>query len=335
MAVNVHETKRTVSAIAVIDLANELVERGFINETYLIEMGPDFTALYKAWKNNQPIQEYRLPEVLFVSLWQQADLHSKDSDIGLTIGSSINLQSKGLLANWLSQCNTLAEAFSVFSQNISLLNPSEHWQKIEEGNLVKLVVRFTSSQYPSIAIDRSMAAMLSWSHALSLEGITPLAASLQRPSPNRPAKYIALFGESTLFEQTQNCLCISKEAFNQTIKQANPYLKGILAQQAMEHSKQLTKPNNQSVLIAVNHLLIEDLAQFCQISTTCKKLYLSRSTLYRKLKNEGTSFTLLVKEARLTKFKDNALRQISHEDLSEALGFQDIGSYYRFRKLNS
>jgi len=335
MAENFLETKRTVSAIAVVDLANELVDRSLIDETYLTELGHDFSTLYAAWNNNQPIQEYRLAEALLVMLWQQADTHSKNSDIGLTIGSNVNLQSKGLLANWLSQCNTLAEAFSVFSQNIALLNPSEHWHKVEEGNQVKLVVRFSSAKYPSIAIDRSMAAMLSWSRALSMEGITPLAVTLERPSPKLPAKYIEYFGASTLFDQAENGLFLSKEAFHQTIKQANPYLKSLLASQAITLNKQLTQGNTLPILESVNNLLIEDLARFCQIGTTCEKLHVSRSTLYRKLKNEGTNFTVLVKEARLIKLKDNTLRPISHDDLSEALGFQDIGSYYRFRKLNN
>jgi len=334
MAEDQHNNNRTVSAVAVIDLANELVESEYIDEAYLAGLGSDFIALYQAWKNNKPIQEYRLLETLLVSLWQQANLHNENSDIGLTIGSNVNMHSKGVLANWLSQCNTLAEAFTVFSQNISLLNPSESWQKIEENNQVRLVFRFTSPKYPSIATDRSMAAMLSWSRELSKENIKPLAVKLESPSPKQPAKYYAFFGVDILFGQTENCLCLSKEAFNQTIKQANPYLKSLLAKQATTLNNQLNKTNTHSILKSVNNLLIEDLAQFCQLRSTCNKLHVSRSTLFRKLKIEGTSFTELVKQARLIKLKEHTLGQISHEDLSESLGFQDIGSYYRFRKLH-
>jgi len=335
MAVNSHAAHRTVSAIAVIDLANELVEKRYIDEIYLAEMGSNFLELHYAWKNNKPIQEYRLPEELLIYLWRQAESHCKDSDVGLEIGSNVNLHSKGILANWLSQCNTLAEAFSIFSKNISLLNPSEHWQRIEDGNQVKLVVRFTSPKYPSIAIDRSMAAILSWSRALSREGITPLAVTLERQAPKLHDKYISIFGDTTLFGQAENCLWLAKEVFNQTIKEANPYLKALVASQAMTLNTQLSKANSNSVLESVNNLLIEDLAYYCQIGATCTALYVSRSTLYRKLKIEGTSFTVLVKEARLIKLKKSELHQVSHDDLAEKLGFQDIGSYYRFRKLTS
>jgi AraC-like DNA-binding protein len=332
MAVNSYQPKRTVSAIAVIDLANELLERQIIKQQYLKEMGPDFLSLYAAWKH-EPIQEYRLPEALLVSLWQQADIYSKDFEIGLKIGSRVNLQAKGVLANWLSQCDTLSEAFSVFSQNIALLNPSEYWQKVEEGDLIKLVLRFNSSIYPSIAVDRSMAAIITWSRALSSEAITPISVCFERPEPKKINTYITLFGETTKFGQIENCLYLTKDSFEQTIKQANPYLKGILAQQAMVIRTQLSETNKRSMLDAVNTLLIEDLMQFCHIEATCKKLHISRSSLYRKLKVEGTSFTELVKKARLTKLRTNTSGNITHQGLTESLGFEDIGSYYRFRKL--
>ncbi|WP_250655992.1 AraC family transcriptional regulator [Alkalimarinus coralli] len=330
-----HVANQTVSAIAVIDLANELINNGVIGESDLADMGSHFLALYDAWRDNKPIQEYRLPEALLIDLWQQTDAQQKDSDIGLNIGSNVNLQSKGVLATWLSQCSTLAEAFSTFSQNISLLNPSEHWHSIDEGHQIKLVVRFSSPEYPSIAIDRSMSALLSWSQEFSKEGITPLATALVRPAPESQKRYHSIFGNNVLFGQPENCLWLSKEVFSQTIKEANPYLKELVAKQAMALNEQLSNTHSDSVLAAVNKLLIKNLAHFCQVGATCAELYVSRSTLYRRLKKEGTSFTKLVKKARLNALKNNELCQISHDELAEKLGFQDIGSYYRFRKQNN
>jgi len=332
MSINSNSASRTVSAVAVIDLANELIEKEYLDKAFLSEMGTDFLALYDAWKCREPIQEYRLPEGLLIQLWQQADAHCKDSCTGLEIGSKVNYQSKGVLANWLSQCSTLAEAFSVFSRNISLLNPSEQWQKIDAHNQIKLVLRFTSPKYPAIAIDRSMAAILSWSRALSKEDVTPLAVTLERAAPKFAGKHLSFFGKNTLFSQGENCIFLSKDIFSQTIKEANPYLKALVANQALTLGEQL--PKTSSAVESVSKLLTEDLAYFCQISAVCTALHVSRSTLYRKLKSEDTSFTRLVKKARLTKLKKVELRQVTHDDLSTELGFQDIGSYYRFRKQN-
>lgn len=332
MTLNLGAANRTVSAIAVVDLANELISNQYIDDHYLSNMGAHFLALYDAWKTNRPIQEYRLPETLLINLWQQASSRGEDTDIGLKIGSNVNLQSKGVLANWLSHCSTLAEAFSTFSQNISLLNPSEHWYSSVESNQIKLTVQFSSPQYPSIAIDRSMAAILSWSRSLSNEKISPSAVSLKRPKPNSYSTYNCIFGNTTLFDQAENCLWFSKSIFDQTIKDANPYLKELVAKQAMKLNTELSNAHTLSAISALNRLLTQDLAHYSQISATCEALHVSRSTLYRKLKREGTSFTELVKEARLLKLKNGELRQISHDDLADKLGFQDISSYYRFRK---
>jgi len=327
-------TAQTVSAIAVIDLANELVEKGYINKADFADFGRDFINLFDAWKNSEAIQEYRLPEALLIMLWRLAEAHCNESDIGLEIGSKVNLKSKGVLANWLTQCNTLSEAFSIFRTNISLLNPSECWEKTEDGDRVKLVVRFTSPKYPSIAIDRSMTAMLSWGRSLSKEEIELCGVTFVRQVPKRLEKYHSFFGESISFNQTENALWFSKRDFNQTIKEANAYLKKLIAMQAMSIDTELAKANTRSYVDTIINLLDEDLAQYCQVGKTCSAIHVSRSTLYRKLKNEGTSFTLLVKAARLTKLKKTELIQVNHNDMADELGFQDISSYYRFRKQN-
>jgi AraC-like DNA-binding protein len=335
MVVNLSAKNRTVSAIAVIDLANELVESHDIKALELAELGKPFVDLYEAWKRHDSIQEYRLPEALLVSLWQQVENHDSESDIGLKIGSKVNFKSKGVLANWLSQCNTLSEAFSIFSTNIALLNPSECWEKVEEGDQIKLTVRFSSPQYSSIAIDRSMAALLSWSRALSKEEISPSRVSLVRSAPKGHNKYTPVFGGAVSFGQSENALWLSKKDFSQTIKDANPYLKKLVAKQAMDLNSLLSKNSSRSIVENINLLLRENLARYCQIGETCSAMYVSRSTLFRKLKSEGTSFTQLVKDVRLAHLKKGQLNHVSHNDIAEQLGFQDIGSYYRFRKLNS
>ena len=93
MVVNLSAQTRTVSAIAVIDLANERVETNCIKGFDLAELGENFLDLYEEWKRHESIQEYRLPEGLLISLWQHADIHCGETDIGLKIGSKVNFKS--------------------------------------------------------------------------------------------------------------------------------------------------------------------------------------------------------------------------------------------------
>lgn len=334
-AVNID--KPSVSAIAVIDLANELLDYEVVNQAFLSSLGSEFNSLYQAWKNNNPIQEKRLPEQMLIDLWQQADCHENktlhNEDLGLKIGMKVNHQAKGVLANWLTQCSSISEAFDVFNKNIALLNPSEQWVKSIVNGQVKLSLLFTSTDYPAIAVDRSLAAMLSWSNALSEKVITPISVNLVHSASSNSATFSQCFGITPLFDQVENCIVISEADFNANIKSSNPYLKDLISQQASEIKQSISI--SKTLTESVNKLLSKDLATYCHISVTCETLHISRSTLFRKLKIENTNFTKLVKEERLKIMNEDSSDNVDHEILTAKLGFQDINSYYRFRKLNS
>lgn len=332
-------SQRTVSAIAVIDLANELIDRECIKENVREILGEDFLNCYHAWLNNETIHEKRLPEQLLIRLWREArnstkgeSIDSKSTNldsIGLKIGKKVNHSAKGLLANWVLQCDTLEESFDTFHQNIHLLNPSEKWTKVEEGEYVKLVFHF-EQDYPDIAVDRSLATIVSWSTALSGHSIQPIKAKFQRQSPTNIEDFHGVFGANLAFNQEENCLIFSKKTFKQANKSNNPYLKALLKDKASELNLVLNK--EQSVKAAVEKLLYLDLAKFCQIDHTIKALHQSRSTLYRKLKAEETSFTDLVKAARMTRSKWMEEKKLPISEIADELGFQDVSSFYRFRK---
>lgn len=330
MIKNTSSPTKRVSAVAVVDLANELHHLAVIDDAYLRTMGAEFAALNATWKEGKAIQEQRLPEHLLLGLWAEANRAGVSTYIGLNIGSKVNKQARGLLANWLFQCSTLAEAFETFSNNIHLLNPSEHWERVNDTNQIKLRVRFKSDDYPLIAIDRSMAAIVSWGSSLIGSDIKAASASFTRSKPNCRKPYEDIFGKNIQFNQKENTLFFPNEIFNKPIEAANPYLKALLEMQ----SREVSSPNKASASTTerVRALLSDDLSRFCQIESVCQALHLSRSTLYRKLKAEGTSYTKQVKSARIAKLKHIQDNARNDSDITAALGFQDNGSYYRFRK---
>ena len=324
------QCERSVSAVAVIDLANELKERNGIHQESLRDLGSEFWRCYEAWGNNEPLQERRLPERLLTQLWSIAVTSIADPEVGLDIGLKVNHHAKGLLANWVVQCHSLAESFDTFSQNIHLLNPSEHWRRVDDGDKVKLVLEFDSLDYPDIAIDRSMTTIISWSSELSGNNVKPLAATFTRPRPEVLAKYRSIFGDNLDFDHHENTLVFSKEIFNQASKTGNPYLKELIRKEALEFEASLMDAS--SLRSMVGKLFRQDLARFSQVDAVCEALHLSRSTLYRKLKAESTSFTELLKEARMIKLKKLEKLGVGQSMMAEMLGFQDTGSYYRFRR---
>jgi AraC-like DNA-binding protein len=366
----------TVSAVAVLDLADELRVRELIDETELAQLGSEFNEIYQRWQQGEAIQEARLPESLLVYLWQKAQQAEDDGrvqNLGLSFGSQLNEQALGVLANWLFQCQTLGEAFATFSKHIVLMNPAESWQarplsnsqadfkeqKTTEGRIRKervskerlskekvkedtaiddleqasdmaLELTFNHSGYPVIAIQRSMAAILCWSRALSKLNISPVTVCFTFDAPKDLTPYLEFFDAQLKFNQPTNSLVFQRQVLELAIEQSNPYLKALIAKQALALAESLTTAD--TVRDKVVKLLSQNLAKFSQISQACNALHLSRSTLYRKLKQHDTSFTELVQDIRLETLRSGQLDALTHEEQAEYLGFNDVGSFYRFKR---
>ncbi|MBB6521379.1 AraC family transcriptional regulator [Pseudoteredinibacter isoporae] len=337
---NVNETKeirhstaeqplRTVSAIAVIDLAQELLQRGYLQATQLNNLSQEFQKLYQHWQSGQSIQEERLDESLMRELWQLAEQHPKKDSVGLHIGAKVNPEAKGLLANWLAQCDRLDDAFEVFSQHIHLLNPAEHWHKEISHDQVKLSFSFQQANYPAIAVDRSLAALLAWGTYYSKQPLKPLKVHLKRSQPENIEPYQQHLCSQLFFSQEEDAIYFRPEDLQQGIDTANPYLKSLIEEQAAKIDKHC---RSRSWKNQVQNLLSDDLAMFAHIEIVCRELQLSRSSLYRKLKREDCSFSSLLKQERIRRLHEFLKRPTSAAEIAEQLGFEDIASFYRFRR---
>ncbi len=320
----------TVSAIAVIDLAEELRLHGCLQTAQFEELGPGFLKARHRWQAQINIQEDRLPEALMRKLWQVAQQTSTKGCLGLRIGAKVNPQAKGILANWLAQCDNLSAAFEVFSQHIHLLNPAERWNIQKTKETIKLNVAFEQNDYPAMAVDRSLAALLAWGAYYCDKPISSKAVHLKRTQPLNTEPYKQYLGPNILFSQPEDAIFFHPQDFQQKIESANPYLRDLIEEQAakLKHCSQPATPWTNKVLM----LLRQQLNVFGHIETVCDYLQLSRTSLYRKLKMEGHSYTELLKLERMRQFSAAQKHQLSAAEIAEQLGFKDIASLYRFKR---
>lgn len=92
----------TVSAIAVIDLARELLQRDVLTQTQ-VEKVLDVSSLAycQQLQHGEDISEVltkRLPEQQLIQLWQLAD-KTGDKNLGWNIGSQVVIPAQGILAH--------------------------------------------------------------------------------------------------------------------------------------------------------------------------------------------------------------------------------------------
>lgn len=320
---------KTVSAIAVVDLANEMIMHQLISEAELAALSVDVINEYHLFKINEAIVEHRLAEVHLVALWNLVDT---PSDFAFDVGSTVNKQSKGILANWISYSDTLAQAFDIFTQNVGLLNHAEQWQVTEGETYVELEFQYQSAlTYANAAIERSMVALIAWGNSFVQQPLVVHSASFSFPEPRHRSKYKALFGSNLTFDSGANRIVLLKTQLYQKLDSANPYLRDVL--QERSYALQRSINSLTSVAASVTELLVKDLAIYCSIERTLSVLHMSRATLYRKLKEENTTFSNLVKQTRANKFTLLKEHGLSSEEYAFELGFSDVSSFYRFRKL--
>lgn len=313
----------TVSNTAVLDLLDTCYALQLIDDRDLLSLGIHRNTL------NDP--SLRLPEKKLIDLWNLIAKHSSVPNIGLLIGQTINPSAKGLLASWVSQTESIGEALDIFSTNICLMNPSEHWDITTQNGLCKLQFSLNKNRaYPSIAIERSMSAMVTWGRVLSAHDFPLIEARFTFPAPSYRDQFTPIFGTNIVFDSADNGLIFDLSFLNLPIANGNQFVKSLLEDKAKEALAALT--NDHSVTAqtkgAIEKILL-DKHSLC-IEDVCNELAMSRQTLYRKLKDEGTEYKTLSDAYK----KSEALKllQADSENITSVglrLGYKDTSSFYK------
>lgn len=89
----------TVSAVAVLDLHDQLLNLGVVTATQLREAGVEGAKLLDQGAAASPIQEQRVDETQLLALWQFAANNTQLPHIGLLIGQTFNPATHGVLAS--------------------------------------------------------------------------------------------------------------------------------------------------------------------------------------------------------------------------------------------
>ncbi|WP_447591135.1 AraC family transcriptional regulator ligand-binding domain-containing protein [Aquipseudomonas campi] len=318
----------SVSAVAVLDLHDLLLDMGLATAEQMSAAGVHRDELIDRSDNARPLQEQRLDEKHLLALWQIAANNTRIPHVGLVIGQTFNPATRGVLASWLFQCTEAGEALHVFQKHIALMNPSESWTVTEIGEELVLEFSFAPDKpYPQAAIERSMSALLRWGQEMTGVPITPNACEFRFPRPAYAERYVEVFGSHLHFDSPRNSLHLPRAFLHAPIGSANSYLKHLLEERALQAFQHLQV--NGEWLNKVRQLVQATLKDGVSIEQVCQTLHVSRPTLYRRLKEEGTSFTELVSAVR----KDLAYKQIQQglpiATVSEALGFKDVSTFHR------
>ena len=318
----------TVSALSVVDLHDQLCAMGVVTHARMRAAGLIRNAMIDHTDGALPPQEQRLPEAQLLALWRLAAANTAVPHIGLLVGQTYNPAMRGVLASLLSHCDDIGEVQQVFQRHVALMNPSERWVSAIEGESVVLTLSFAADKaYPQPALERSMSGILTWIRELTGLPVVPTACEFAFPSPRHRSFYPEIFGRRLHFDCDANRIHLPQEVLRRPIRGANSYLKQVLAERAQ---LALRKIVTESVfVVSVRDRIRSNLRLGLSIGNICKALNVSRPTLYRRLKREGTSYSELVATIRKELAYQQILQGMSVAAVSDGLGFKDVSTFHR------
>lgn len=317
-----HTQWGTVSRAATQDLANICHDLGLISKQRLKSLGLENSQDYNL--------DERIPESTLIMLWRVLAEHEKGSNSGLKLGQIINPTTKGLLASWISQAGTLREALGIFTKNIALMNPSESWAIHENSGVCLLRFQLDRNKgYPDIAIERSMSALVIWARALSNHSFPIKKASFTFKPPQHSEPFAKIFGDNVVFEASDNCIGFESTLLELPVVSNNELLKLLVAQQAKQCllALQQNAPIDQKVQALIRERL--NSGESVTVLNICADLAMSRQTLYRQLKRQGTDFQTLLDQVRQDQALELLRTGIDSGAISLSLGYTDTSSFYK------
>lgn len=265
---------------------------------------------------------------------------SQDPLFGLHTAKFVQPFSYSVLGYITMNCETLGQAIAKIQPYEKLVGDMGTTAIEQQGQVFKISWHCT---YPEAEVKRHMtdnclASWFTFARYLTNTEFSPKSVLLTRtpPEPEQAQEYQHLFGCPVQYQQAEDAIIFSSKWLQLPLDKGDQQLLPILESHAESIMTQLSKGSD---LIGQVKFHIEQhlpTGKFRQ-PDIAQALGVGYKTMQRKLKDQGTSFQVLLDEVRLA-LAEQALKQqkIDIEQLSPRLGFTETRSFFRwFKKLTN
>lgn len=276
----------------------------------------------------------RFPDNKLDHAWLRATELLDDPCIGLQAARLVSPASLHTLGfAWLAS-DSLHDALSRLVRYSDLLSDGLRLQLTVSKQSCRLTIEHTETRGRAAAqrMDAFWAGLLGLSRLITSDSLSPLSLSLRRPQPPCVDEFYALFGAPVYFGAEKDGIEFAREIAEHRLPTSNRVLAHANEQAISEY---LTRINTKDMGGRVKSRLIDLLpsGEFTE-ARVADSLHLSLRTLQRRLADEGTSFKVLLDEARQELARSLiGERRLSVKEASYLLGFSEPGNFSRaFRR---
>lgn len=246
-------------------------------------------------------QDNRIPFAKYVALMRAAKELCDDPALALHFGEAVDFAEMSVVGLIGRASETMADGFEQFNRYARLvvdegLGTDRFVLSRESGQLWVVDTRPNPNDFPEF-IESSFARMVCTSRRWFPEAEFIKAVHVTHPAPAYHAEYDRIFRIPVVFESDRNALLTDEAWLTHRNPHASRYVFGILSTHAGELLKRLeqatsTRAQVESLLVPVLH------TGKANMNTIAGKLGLSRQTLFRRLKEESTTFEKVLDELR-------------------------------------
>jgi AraC-like DNA-binding protein len=282
-------------------------------------------------------QDNRVPLAKYIALMHAGKELSDDPALALHFGEAYDVAELSIVGLIGMACDTFADAFEQLGRygqlvvDVDVDDPNGKRLVLSRtgGEIWLIDTRKNPDEFPELT-ESSFARMASASQRKRGEKQFVKAIHFTHKAPAYRAEYDRVFQLPIVFESDKNALLMTDDSFL-TIKIPNPsrYAFGVLSERAEALLKNLE--NSKTIRGRVESLLIPVLhTGNANMDAIASKLGLSRQTLFRKLKAEGTTFEKVLDELR-HKMALNYLsgKKVSVNEAAYLVGFSEPAAFSR------
>ena len=256
----------------------------------------------------------------------------KGPDITIKLGSRATPEIMGVLGQIMKNCINLGEATEQFIRFQNLYLAVSKFTMRREGKISILSHSLIApvSDYDSQLINEAnLSICVAAARKLIGAEFVPKEVRFSHEKPEYVETYKQHFRSPLKFNQSENAVVLDGNLGKKTIPKSYPYMKKILLEYAedlltgLEGGKQFQDDVKRIII----DLLPKGIVDMERVS---ERLNMSRWTLNRKLKKEGTTFKDLLTELRkefAIIYLENGILSIT--EIAFLLGYSEAGAFHR------
>jgi len=271
--------------------------------------------------------DFEIPLENLIRLWKKTAEVTGDSAIGIHLRQHYGSHYVHFVNHIGINSRDLAEALQYYTRYGKLLCSAFSYELRQENDrfAFSFSINSPSHQNPWIP-EYHLSLILYFASMLGIQGLTLEEVRFRHSCSGNPQIYSDFFGAPVFFDQYENAIIISDELMNIEIPGYDSHLQTVLKKQADDILEKLPQVNE--LLGRIEKVILKNLGSgMLDIEMVAQELGMHRSTLHRRLRENGCSFSELLTTIRKNLAECYLEQGMNINQISFLLGYSNRSNF--------